>query len=198
MTNYNLDGEFKNLSQITCRVNSVFQNKIKKGDIITTILNDNTYIWDGEKVLDSYIGLNYRKTLPFTIEITDDNEFDPDSWNDVFEYNTCIWYSIEIRYRMKFVKCIQSECYESRVIIRGVNWTFICDDQTQTTESIRDALRTNHCYFIKHSNAYINVYISDMQFGDVQTPNMEIVNRCSQIQQDYLTLEIAKLQKMKS
>ena len=147
---------------------------IKEGDVVsieyeTGYRNQGVFIWNGKKVVNLYTKLDDYGSVPPEIEISDDNNLDAYSWEGLIDHNKLVWYSPEIRDR---IKNNLNDDYTAQVDIRGKTWNFILhdihDEETgteHTVEQLKKALPKNIIAFDTedHSN---NVYMYFTYDGD--------------------------------
>jgi len=141
---------------------------IARGDVVILdtdagYRNDGKFIWNGKKVIDLYTEVDDYGSLPPEIEIADDNDFTAYSWEDLLDHNNLVWYSPEIRDR---IKDGLNENLRSRVNIRQTSWTFHIDDRqtTLTVEEVKRALDENRVIFnARDNNNNIEMFVSSNQ-----------------------------------
>jgi hypothetical protein len=140
---------------------------IARGDVVILdtdagYRNNGTFIWNGKKVLFLYTEVDDYGSLPPEIEIADDNDFTAYSWEDLLDHNSLVWYSPEIRDR---IKDGLNENLQSRVNIRQTSWTFYIDaSQTRpTVEEVKRALDENRVIFNARNNNNIEMFVSSNQ-----------------------------------
>ena len=141
---------------------------IARGDVVILdtdagYRNDGKFIWNGKKVIDLYTEVDDYGSLPPEIEIADDNDFTAYSWEDLLDHNNLVWYSPEIRDRIKEAL---NENLQSRVNIRQTSWTFHIDDRqtTLTIEEVKRALDENRVIFnARDNNNNIEMFVSSNQ-----------------------------------
>ena len=144
---------------------------IAKGDIViieseSGYRNTGKFIWNGKKVVDLYTEVDDYGSVPPEIEITDDNDFDAYSWYDLIEHNNFVWYSPEIRDR---IKDSLNNNLIAQIDIRGTLWTFriVYHNTRPTLEDLKRALDENRVIFNAAFNSrnIIEMYISNEVHG---------------------------------
>ena len=155
---------------------------IARGDVVTLdtdagYRNDGKFIWDGKKVIGLYTEVDDYGSLPPEIEIADDNDFEPDSWEDLIDHNEYIWYSPEIRTRL-YNSLLERRggrirnVIEGDVNIRGRQWTFTYEgnrmdaDEPLTLDDALRAIKESRTLFVPGATSHkISMYSSDIAHG---------------------------------
>jgi hypothetical protein len=155
---------------------------IARGDVVTLdtdagYRNNGKFIWDGKKVIGLYTEVDDYGSLPPEIEIADDNDFEPDSWEDLIDHNEYIWYSPEIRTRL-YNSLVERRggrirtVIEGDVNIRGRQWTFTYEgnrmdaDEPLTLDDALRAIKESRTLFVPGATSHkISMYSSDTAYG---------------------------------
>ena len=155
---------------------------IARGDVVTLdtdagYRNDGKFIWDGKKVIGLYTEVDDYGSLPPEIEIADDNDFEPDSWEDLIDHNEYIWYSPEIRTRL-YNSLVERHGGRTRTVIegdvniRGRQWTFTYEgnrmdaDEPLTLDDALRAIKESRTLFVPGATSHkISMYSSDIAHG---------------------------------
>jgi hypothetical protein len=158
---------------------------IARGDVVILdtdagYRNNGKFIWDGKKVIGLYTEVDDYGSLPPEIEIADDNDFEPDSWEDLIDHNEYIWYSPEIRTRL-YNSLLERRngrirtVIEGNVNIRGTQWTFTYEgngmdaDEPLTLDDALRAIKESRTLFIPNTSRSqphkISMYSSDTAYG---------------------------------
>ena len=127
--------------------------------------NTGVFMWNGKKVIDLYTEVDDYGSVPPEIEISDDNDFTAYSWENLVDHNNYVWYSPEIRDR---IKDSLNENLESRVNIRRTSWTFhiSVDRARPTVEQVKRALDENRVIFnASDYNNNIEMFVSNQVHG---------------------------------
>ena len=160
---------------------------IARGDVVILdtdagYRNDGKFIWNGKKVIDLYTEVDDYGSLPPEIEIADDNDFEPDSWEDLIDHNEYIWYSPEIRTRL-YNSLLERRSGRIRTVIegdvniRGTQWTFTYEGnalppfrEPLTLDEALRAIKESRTLFIPNTSRSsqphkISMYSSDTAYG---------------------------------
>jgi len=159
---------------------------IARGDVVILdtdagYRNDGKFIWNGKKVIDLYTEVDDYGSLPPEIEIADDNDFEPDSWEDLIDHNEYIWYSPEIRTRL-YNSLLERRSGRIRTVIegdvniRGTQWTFTYEgngmdaDEPLTLDEALRAIKESRTLFIPNTSRSsqphkISMYSSNTAYG---------------------------------
>ena len=168
---------------------------IKAGDVVsieseTGYRNEGVFIWNGKKVVNLYTKLDDYGSVPPEIEISDDNDLDAYSWERLIDHNKIVWYSPEIRDRIKNSLNVVNGSYTAQVDIRGKTWNFILlndeivDEETgseRTVEQLKKALPKNIIAFDTaededHSNnVYMHFPFNDVVHGKPRNPKKNVL-----------------------
>ena len=127
--------------------------------------NNGVFMWNGKKVINLYTDVDDYGSVPPEIEISDDNDFTAYSWENLVDHNNFIWYSPEIRDR---IKDALNENLQSRVNIRRTSWTFHIDvnQERPTVEEVKRALYQNRVIFTaSDNNNNIEMFVSNQVHG---------------------------------
>ena len=130
--------------------------------------NDGVFMWNGKKVIKLYTEVDDYGSVPPEIEIADDNDFTAYSWQDLVNHNNFVWYSPEIRDR---IKDTLNDHLTAQVNIRGTMWTFHIDNNQRrfTVEQVKLALDENRVIF--NASDYdnnIEMFASNQVHGTVR------------------------------
>lgn len=130
--------------------------------------NDRVFMWNGKKVIKLYTEVDDYGSVPPEIEISDDNDFTAYSWEDLVAHNNFVWYSPEIRDR---IKENLNDHLTAQVNIRGTMWTFHIDNNQRrfTVEQVKLALDENRVIF--NASDYdnnIEMFASNQVHGTVR------------------------------
>jgi hypothetical protein len=194
------DDDEKLLKKMTAYAKKHFDG-IKAGDIVsieseTGYRNEGVFIWNGKKVVNLYTKLDDYGSVPPEIEISDDNDVDAYSWERFIHHNKIVWYSPEIRDRIKNSLNVVNGSYTAQVDIRGKTWNFILlndeivDKETgseRTVEQLKKALPKNIIAFDTaededHSNnVYMHFPFNDVVHGKPRNPKKNAVNKTKRV-----------------
>lgn len=129
--------------------------QFQRGDTLvvwdTGYRNDGLYMWNGSKAIPLYTEYDMYGSVPPEIEIADGLPFTPYSWIRLVDHNEVVWFSQEIRARMKFTQ--ESQPFTCDVVINNKKWTFEFSDygdkyENITAETLEKEIMNNHCVFM--------------------------------------------------
>ncbi len=98
---------------------------LKRGDIIglceeeDRYRNDDCFLFDGEKVIRLYYGVDEYGSLPPSMVVSDD-EFSIKHWENAIQHNATFWLAPAIRRRIKLMWSASLGLYTGLVTIGGV------------------------------------------------------------------------------
>ena len=146
---------------------------IARGDIIeieseSGYRNTGVFMWNGKKVINLYTEVDDYGSVPPEIEIADDNDFTAYSWENLVDHNNFVWYSPEIRDRIK--DNLNDRLTAPATNIRGTMWTFhVVDQRGLGLEELKRALDENRVIF--NASDYdnnIEMFASNQVHGTVR------------------------------
>ena len=113
---------------------------INAGDVIKTEVNgyrnSGKYMWDGKNVIDLYYGYDDYGSVPPVIQITDNNDFTPNSWKNLIVHNNLIFFSKAITDRLKFRLDSGNGGFIAETMIRNQKYVFKVVYETENYENI--------------------------------------------------------------
>ena len=150
-----------------------YYTNIARGD--TVILeseagyrNNGIYMWNGNIVISLYTACDDYGSVPPEIEIADDNDFTADSWNNLVDHNNIVWFSTEIRNRIKYTL---SSSLEAHITIRNTPWIFY--SVNETVETVKNALVENRAVFYNENNHRVEIFVGELVHGIIRTDQFE-------------------------
>lgn len=136
---------------------------LKRGDVIkidpeNAYRNDNTYLWDGERVITLFFEIDDYGSLPPSFEITDQNNLEPETYFDHVTHNRIIWLSQAIRDRIiinddgcgGLKTTVTIKAREWRVKVSEYNSEYFPDFPESIQERAllyNEAIRNGRCHF---------------------------------------------------
>ena len=146
---------------------------IARGDVViieneSGYRNNGEFMWNGKKVIKLYTEVDDYGSVPPEIEIADDNDFTAYSWENLVDHNNYVWYSPEIRDR---IKDSLNENLSAQINIRGAMWTFsvVFRNIRPNLEQLKRALDENRVIFnASDYNNNIAMFVSNQVHGTVR------------------------------
>ena len=146
---------------------------IARGDVViieneSGYRNNGEFMWNGKKVIKLYTEVDDYGSVPPEIEIADDNDFTAYSWQNLVDHNNYVWYSPEIRDR---IKDSLNENLSAQINIRGAMWTFsvVFRNIRPNLEQLKRALDENRVIFnASDYNNNIAMFVSNQVHGTVR------------------------------
>jgi hypothetical protein len=142
---------------------------IQDGDIIESqclcsgYRNHGKFLWWNGEVMELYTDVDDYGGLPPCIQISDTNSFNPYYWIDVIDHNTYVWFSSEIRERLKFTRNVFDDggvAFSATTTIKGHEWNFEFRQlkETTTLEQFQEKIKGDECTFSTCAKDFI-IYV---------------------------------------
>ncbi len=123
--------------------------KIKRGDLVNLL--DETYIWDGKRIMELDYTFDQYGHLPKQFQVSH-SEFSPLWWKDTIRHNSIFWLADDIKYQMCFA--IRDNIIYSDVRIGYDIWK--CFVVTRKNQKRIDFINTDNVLF--HWQGYWDVF----------------------------------------